>query len=313
MEQVKDSIQIGDITVYNSFKHQILANKGNTYDSTLILDKVYKRHQKLWDGCYAMIFGEENASKFKTEVGMVKWNKALYKDNKEFMEQRVRELLQQNVDSILKESLSGFTTLIDKHRPTAKISIVFVPLQGVTFGGCDQSMFVLDLMDTSNDLNYVLTKGFPHEINHLAYEPTRKHDPDRKTALLNTIDEGLACYYTYKFFKGDIPKRTAVENMSEEDWNWYLQHEKEIFVKSRPYLLESSEKVTPYSCSCGMHRGKKLFEDAPHSICYWLGFRIIESYERNNGVGSWKDVYELPAREVLAKSGYENYINSLKE
>ncbi|MCX2742214.1 DUF2268 domain-containing putative Zn-dependent protease [Pontibacter anaerobius] len=277
----------------------------------LIVNKVYKQHQKLWDGCYAMIFGEENSGKFNNKEGMVVWNRKIYAENREFMEQRVRELLKQNVDSILTSSLAGFTSLIGKHKPKAKISIVFVPLQGVKIGGCDQSMFVLDLMDTDYDLNRVLTEGFPHEINHLAYEPTRATDPDRSTALLNTIDEGLACYYTYKYFGGKITKHRAVENMTEEEWDWYMRNEKEIFTKSKPYLLESSEKQTPYSCNCGMHRGKKLFEEAPRTVCYWLGFRIIEFYEKKHGAGSWKDVYELPVREVMAKSGYEDYINSL--
>ncbi|MFD1187696.1 DUF2268 domain-containing putative Zn-dependent protease [Pontibacter rugosus] len=277
----------------------------------LIIEKVYKRHQKLWDGCYAMIFGEENAEKFNTQKGMADWNRKLYQENRNFMELRVRELLQQNIDSVLAESLKGFTTIIDKHKPKAKISIVFAPLQGLSIGGCDQYMFALDLMDTEHDLSRVVTEGLPHEINHLAYEPTRVNDPDRYTALLNTIDEGLSCYYTYKYFDGELTRNRAVENMTEDEWAWYMQHEKEIFTKAKPYLFVSSETQTPYSCSCGMHRGEKLFEDAPKTICYWLGFRIIEFYEKNNGAGSWKEVYELPVRDVLVKSGYEAYINSL--
>lgn len=311
LEQIPDSIRVGDITVYNSFKHQLLANRGSSYDSALIMNKVYKQHQALWKGCYAMIFGEENASKFNTAEGMVQWNKRLYAEDSVFMKDRVRELLQYNIDSILMASSKGFSELIPSHRPQATISIAFAPLQGILFGGCDQSMFILDLMEKEADIRRVLTEGFPHEINHLAYEPVRAKDPHGATALGQTIDEGLACYYTYQFFDGKISKARAVENMTAAEWNWYIQHEKEIFNKSKPYLFTSSSVATPYSCNCGMHRGKKLFPDAPHSLCYWLGFRIMEFYEKNNGEGSWKEVYELPVKEVLRRSGYEEYIQSL--
>ena len=311
LEHVPDSIRVGDLTVYNSFKHQLLANRGSLYDSSLIINKVYKRHQELWKGCYAMIFGEENAGKFNTAEGMVQWNKRLYKEDSAFMVQRVRELLQYNIDSLLIASLKGFSELIPNYPPQATISIAFAPMQGVLFGGCGQSMFILDLMEKEVDLKRILTEGFPHEINHLAYEPLRAKDLYGATALGQTIDEGLACYYTYQFFNGKISKARAVENMTVAEWDWYLQNEKEIFVRAKPYLLTSSEVSTPLSCSCGMHRGEKLFPDAPKSICYWLGFRIIEFYEKNNGEGSWKRVYELPVRKVLEQSGYEEYIQSL--
>lgn len=44
---------------------------------------------------------------------------------------------------------------------------------------------------------------------------------------------------------------------------------------------------------------------------YWLGFRIIEKYVEKNGPESWKDVYHLSTTDLLEKSGYEQFIDSL--
>lgn len=312
LENVNDSIHIGGITVYNSFKHQLLAHQSGSFDSTLILEKVYRRHQSLWNNCFGMIFGQEKQKLFTTDSGMVAWNRSIYQDHQQFMEERVNLLLQTNTDSIITASLQGFNRIIGPYAPKARISFVFSPIQdGLTFGGCAWDQWCLDLMKKTSDVSVVIREGFPHEVNHLAYRMTRTDDPHNNTALAKTIDEGLACYYTYKFFDGEISKARAVERMTDSAWQWYEEREKEIFTQSSPYFYKERSEVTPYSCNCNMHQGEKLFENAPHTICYWLGFQIIESYEKNNGEGSWKEVYELPVKEVLKKSGYAAYISRL--
>ena len=65
-------------------------------------------------------------------------------------------------------------------------------------------------------------------------------------------------------------------------------------------------------CNCRSGGCKKLFSDAPKTICYFLGFRIIEAYDKKNGPNSWKKIYKLPVETVLRESGYEAYVNSLK-
>jgi len=105
LKSLPDNIKVEDIIIKNLFKSQILAHQGNTYDSIMIIEKVYKPHQALWDSCYAMIFGKENAPKFNTIKGMISWNKTLYPENKEFFDQRAKILLKMNFDSILKTNL----------------------------------------------------------------------------------------------------------------------------------------------------------------------------------------------------------------
>jgi len=306
LEKVPDSIKVGEIVIKNLFKSQILANQGTDFDSIMIINKVYKAHQKLWDSCYAVIFGKENASKFNTEKGMVEWNRTLYLKNKNFFNERAKKLLEINLDSILQNNLNRFNKLVP-YSVKSTMSILFTPITGIFFGGCENDQFAIELNYKDQEIEYTIEKGFPHELNHLAYEPLRENDPDKNTALRQTIDEGFACYFTWIFFNKKISKYEAVENMTENDWNWYLKNEKEIFNKLSPFFKDESGD-NPL-----MRNDKyQLFPNAPKTLNYWLGFRIIESYVKLNGENSWKDIYEMNVQEVLNKSEYKNYIIGLK-
>lgn len=305
LENLPDSIKVDDITIYLAFKNQILAHKNGSYDSLLIINKVYNPHKELWDGCYGMIFGEGNASKFNSAQGMVLWNKTLYPENRKFFNERANILLALNLDSLFKTNLKRFNKLVP-NKPFAKMSILFTPIQGIGFGGCSASQFALELNNTGYDINYALTKGIPHELNHLAYEHFRTSDPLNSTALAQTIDEGFACYFTRVFFDRKISPEKAVENMTKANWEWYMQHEKEIFTKCSPYLYDINGNNPLLR-----NEKFKLFPDAPKSLNYWLGYRIIDFYVQKHGKDSWKAIYTTPIKEVLEKSGYEEYINTL--
>lgn len=306
LKKIPDSVTVNNITILNLFKYQILAHTNSRYDSTLILEKVYKPHKELWNNCYGMIFGEENASKFNTANGMIAWNKSLYPNNKAFFEDRTSELLEVNLNSALKKNLNKFGDLVP-YKPEARISILFTPVQGIGFGGCSSDQFCFELNNVDYDVAYTVEKGIPHELNHLAYEPLRKNDPSEGTALFLTIDEGFACYFTWLFFDKKITKYEAVENMTEKDWRWFSDHEKKIFNSLKRYFNDKSGDNPLLR-----NEKHKVFPDAPKSLYYWLGFRIIESYIKTNGENSWKAIYQTNVREVLDKSGYEAYINSLK-
>ncbi|WP_198139772.1 DUF2268 domain-containing putative Zn-dependent protease [Pedobacter sp. BAL39] len=297
---VSDSVVVEGITIHNLFKSQILAHRQvGKYDSLMILNNVYIKHKQLWDNCYGMIFGANNASKFNTSTGMIAWNKTLYPENKTLFDKKARELLAMNLDSILTVNLRKFNKMVS-YKPKAVISILFTPIQGIGFGGCNAEQFALELNYENNDLDYTVNKGIPHELNHLAYEPNRMKDPNHDTALAQTIDEGFACYFTWVFFDGNIPQHEAVENMSEVEWKWYLAHEKEIFQKVKRYFDETGENPL-------LSNNKfKLFPDAPKTLFYWLGFRIIEAYVKSHGANSWKDIYNLSSEEVFKRSGYGN-------
>lgn len=305
LEELPDSINILGIVIKNLFKGQILAHKGNEYDSTMIIEKVYRPHQKLFDNCYAMIFGESNAPKFNTKKGMIAWNDTLYLKNKNFFDDQASNLLEMNYDSLIKKHLAKFNKMAP-YEVHATISILFAPFADIKFGGCTNNQFALELNNRDESLEYELNIVLPHELNHLAYEPTRIDDPDKDSALRFAIDEGFACYFAWVFLDKDIPKYEAVEDMTENEWNWYLENEADIYNKVKPYFADESGQ-NPLLRNDQL----KLFPDAPKSLNYWLGFRIVENYVKNHGEDSWKDIYEKDVSEVLKESKYEDFINGL--
>lgn len=296
-----DSIKIDDITVYNLFKHQILAHKNNTFDSSLIIEKVFKRQPKIWNDLYGVLFDKEM---FTTNEGMIGWNKKIYHTKKDSIESRVNKLLNIKFDSVLKANLSGLKNLTGRSPKNVKLSIILAPIEGIGFGGMENDAFILDLLDNNFDVINMVQEGIPHEFNHFIYEPTRNEDPNKDTPLRLTIDEGFACFYTYKYFDGKISKSQSVEQMTEEEWQWYLLHEKEIYQKCSSYFYYNGDEDPLRKLGSEMESPKTLF--------YWLGFRIVEFYANKHGDDSWKDLYELPVKEILEKSGYEEYINDLK-
>ncbi len=306
LSMLSDSVQVEGITIKNLFKSQILAHQEDgTFDEKMIIEKVYRPHKALWTECYAMIFGEENAHNFNTEKGMVNWNKELYLENKDFFEERAEILLNINLDSLFENDLKCFNKLLP-YKVKSTISIAFSPILGIHFGGCSDDQFVFEL-NSDQDFEYLIKQGIPHELNHLAYEPLRENDPQGDTALRQTIDEGLACYFTWVFFDDKITKHEAVENMTKEEWNWYIKNEKQLFEQTKKYFNDESGD-NPL-----LRNNKfKLFEQAPKSLNYWLGFRIVEMYVEKHGKDSWKDIYELDVQDVLKRSNYENYIQKLK-
>lgn len=304
LEHVADSVKVGDIVILNAFKHQMLAHKNGKYDSTRIINKVYKPHQKLWDSCYAVIFGDENARKFNTTRGMTEWNNSLYLKNRQMFEEKTNILLDIDLKKTFKKSLVKFNKLVP-YQPKARISLIFTPITGIAFGGCTNEQFALELNNKGIEIPAVLQQDLPHELNHMVYEKFRNADPDHDSALNQTIDEGFACYFTYVFFDGKLEKHETV-HLSKKEWDWLIQHEKELFTQLKKYFADTSGK-NPL-----LQNDKiRLFPDAPGNINYWMGFRIIEKYVEKNGPGSWKDVYHLTAKDLLNKSGYEKYIESL--
>ncbi len=301
VENIPDSIKIDDIVIYNLFKYQILAHKNNSYDSLLLINKVYNLHQKIWTELYGVLFAKEM---FSTKQGMIEWNKKIFDNNRDSIELRVNTLLENKYDSTIRANIKGIKELTGRSPKNVRLSIILAPIDGIGFGGIENDAFILDLL--TNQLNVVnmIQEGIPHEFNHFIYEPTRENDPNKNTPLRLTIDEGFACFYTYKYFNGKISKPQAVEQMTEKDWNWYLQNEKEIYNKCSAYFFYSGND-DPL---------RKLGNDmnAPKTLFYWLGFRIIDFYVNENGADSWKDIYDLPVKDVLEKSGYEKYINELE-
>ena len=226
MKDIPDSVKIDDIVIYNVFKYQILAHDRNSFDSSMIIEKVYNDHAKIWNNLYGVLF---DSAMFTTHRGMIKWNKELFAQRSDSIESRVNRLLDARFDSTLQASLTGLKAITGRTPKNVRLNIILAPVEGIGFGGIENDAFILDLMDPNFDVVNMVQEGIPHELNHFIYEPTRASDPDKDTPLRLTIDEGFACFYAYKYFQGQISKAQAVEQMTTDEWNWYLQHEKQIF------------------------------------------------------------------------------------
>jgi hypothetical protein len=300
VEQIPDSIVVEDVVVYNLFKHQILAHKNDSFDNMMIVNNVYKRHKKIWTELYAVLFDKQM---FSTESGMIDWNKRIFEEKRDSIESRVSRLISARFSEKLKSSLIGIEELTGRTPQNIRLSIILSPLEGIGFGGMENDAFILDLLDNNFNVLNMVEEGIPHELNHFIYEPTRLNDPHKDSPLRLTIDEGFACYYTYRYFDKAITKAQAVEQMTDVDWQWYLAHEKEIYEKCVPFFYYQGDEDP-------LRRLSKELK-APKTLFYWLGFRVVESYVQKNGEDSWLDIYELPVKDLLEKSGYQNYIESL--
>ncbi len=299
---IPDSIHVDDIVIYNLFKYQILAHSKNSFDSAMIVGKVYRRQPKIWNELYGILF---DSVMFSTAQGMIDWNRRIFREREDSIRSRVTRLMDVRFDSALRASITGMKRLTGHTPDNVRLSIILSPMEGIGFGGIERDAFILDLIDNNFDVVEMVEEGIPHELNHFIYEPRRESDPDRDTPLRLTIDEGFACYYAYRYFDGKISKARAVEQMTEDDWSWYMHHEKEIYEKCAQHFFYQGNNDPLRNL------GPEL--GAPKTLFYWLGFRIVEAYVERHGKDSWKDIYDLPVREVLKKSGYPEYVEALPQ
>lgn len=123
--------------------------------------------------------------------------------------------------------------------------------------------------------------------------------------------KGWLNFLTYKYLN-----RTIGEALFGEQTKLLLEREKEIFNRLEPYFFKTNEQGCPIFRHCGRNNScEQVIDDLPDelagNICYFLGFRIIQKYEENNGVDSWKDIYSMPIHDFYAKSGYKEFIDSI--
>ncbi|WP_420459592.1 DUF2268 domain-containing putative Zn-dependent protease [Neolewinella sp.] len=301
LEQFSDSFTLGNITVYNSFREQMLVNRAMPFDTQRIVDNVYRRHQSLWEECYAMAFGPGNAYMFTTDTGMVNWNEGLYRDQRSILDSITTLILSQQVDTMFDYHVTRFKTL-DYVIPAARISLAFTPLTRIGFGGCSNDQFVYELNNPSYDVAYTLKAGIPHELFHII-NAGAIGEAKQFQAIDLAINEGLACYFVWDYFQGSMPKHEAVEEMSAADWAYYLDHEEEIYQRMKPYFDDSTGDNPLLN-----NERYRTFPDAPRSLYYWLGFRIVESYLTTNPGTTIKDLSAVPYAQLLTGSNYEGRI-----
>jgi len=309
VKNINDSISVGNMTIHNAFKHQILAHTGGNFDSLRILKKVYEPNKYVFDNCLGVIFGNENGKMFKPD-GIFEWNKNLLNNYESLISEKLSIIDSIDINDLFNKHLTAVQE-ITHQKGNGKWLVYFGPKDFQIFGGCDNSSMILDMFGdnwNTKDINAV----FAHEIEHLIYSPILENDKNANTGLGITIDEGLAQFFTYKYLNLSVN-----DALFGQQTPLLLNKEKEIFKKLEPYFYKTNTEGCPIFKHCGRSNNcENIITDLPdnlsENICYFLGFRIIQKYEENNGKDSWKDIYKIPINNFYLKSGYKKFIESKK-
>jgi hypothetical protein len=141
----------------------------------------------------------------------------------------------------------------------------------------------------------------PHEIAHVVHRQ-RKGEEDSGTLLSMIITEGLATYFTDRYWGDSMTSAESIE-YSDEEWSWAIQHEQELWTQAKEQLrTRDRDAILPYRS-----RSHRVRPDSPAAVGYFLGYRIVEAYEGRNGKDSYYDIFDLPVAIVLEKSGYGDH------
>lgn len=134
----------------------------------------------------------------------------------------------------------------------------------------------------------------PHEINHMLWRREGSNP-----LLARVMNEGFAVYVD-RLFPGRTRSSAESLGYTAEEWTWAVDHEESIRARFAQDLPDGDqESARRYAA-----RAIRLWPDGPGAIGYFIGLRVVESYVKEHGPGSWRDIYDLSPEEVLERSGY---------
>jgi hypothetical protein len=280
----------GSLRVVNLYKLQaeaLSATAGAPRDSTIarLVRDVYAPYSRFWAG----YLGDE--AEFR------RWTVTLLEPEHPIHE-RLEPLLDVALDRRFTEGVEWLERTTGR-RPVGTWHIVFGP--GWTdMGGLGDIGMVADFTRMRPD-SAAIANLLPHELTHQVHGSAagRAADPDAGSVLERIISEGFASYVSWVYGDG---RRTEAQALgySPDEWAWSVAHERELFDAVQPILSSRERDDTDRVAA----RREQLIDDAPGAAGYFIGLRIVQSYVARNGPDAWKDIYDLPVRQVLAGSGY---------
>jgi len=248
----------------------------------ILVDSLYRPYQLVWDG----YLGDSAA--------FMDWGKGIAFDDLPGFSEKIKKLDLTELEGVFDQTssemakLTGFT-------PEGRWAVLYGPGWCNICGGIDGSM-VIDLANNANASVGDISSWLPHEMNHQIYS---SRNPERvQTVIRRVVDEGLACYVSYLYYQ---KKRTVATELaySEAAYQECLKHEPQIFSLIRDIHGSGDiQEIKKFG-----NRKYKFDVNYPGAIGYFIGFRMVEEYVEKFGEGSWKDIYSLPAVEVMQKSG----------
>lgn len=247
-----------------------------------LLDSVFFPHQELWKGYLG------NDSSF------IDWlNETAFPNLSNYNQKAA------NID--LNKLTQDFEVTVDEmitftgHQPVGKWYLFFGPAW-VNLGGLNDGIMLIDLAHHANSDYDQIVSWLAHEINHQIYSNTSI--PTNFKALKRVLDEGFACYVSYLYHNQNNSIAEEL-NYSDDDYQFCQTHEKELFTLLKKYYSSDEEKVARAFAD----RNFKFSPDYPGAIGYYIGFRVVEEFVKNQGPDSWKKIYVMNPEEVLELSG----------
>ena len=246
-----------------------------------LVDEVWRPHPEFWAG----YLGDKRA--FRA------WAADLL-DPAHAVHHRMAALIDVELDRRFTEG-ADWMRRVTGRRPAGTWYLVFGP--GWTdMGGLSDIGMVADFTRMEAD-SAAIASILPHELTHQVQGAAT--DPDAGTVLHRIVSEGFASYVAFVYGGGSISPARAL-HYSDAEWRWALEHERELFREVEP-MLESRDRADVDRVAS---RGVSLIQGAPGAAGYFLGLRIVERYVAARGPDSWMELYDLPVRDVLRRSGY---------
>lgn len=268
------------IRLMNKYKEKSIVER-----NSILVDSIYKPNSYLWNG----YLGRES--------DFVNWiNNTAYPELTEYIKKAERINLKKLNEYFFKttDSMIKFTA----HEPIGKWYIFFGP-KWTNLGGFGDGTMLIDLAHESNNSLKDIKFFFPHEINHQVYSTTNKQQDS--AVLYRILDEGFSCYVSSLFHKGQT---TIAEELyyTESEYKFCVKNDKEILSLLKENYKSNDKKLSRNFAN----RGYKFSKDYPGAIGYYIGFRIVEEFVKQNGKDSWRKIYSMSPIEVLLKSGILN-------
>ncbi len=127
---------------------------------------------------------------------------------------------------------------------------------------------------------------------------------EAKTFLDELIFKGKIMY----IMKECLPNLSdnIILRFSEEDLQWCLSHEKNIWDEIlKMDILYKSDKISYISFFQDSPFTKGMPKESPGRLGYWIGYKIIHEYMKNEGVELTELMKKTNSQEILLKSKYK--------
>lgn len=277
----KSSISVIDISTYqleimnNYYEHE-------SCDSILI-DSIYSKYPNLWKG---YIGSEEN---------FIDWIHNTAYDELEIYNKKQKELNFEKLEIELENTAKKMTSFTGKQ--TSGTWYIFYGPKWMNLGGFANGTMLIDLAHDDNDSFKNISFYFAHELNHQIYAKTRKKTNTH--VLDRIIDEGFACFVSHLYHDS---KTSIHEELvyTIDEYKYCQNNEEKIIQLLKDNYLSQDKEVSKKFAS----RSCKFQNEMPTAIGYYIGFRIIQEYVKQNGENSWKNIYTLSSLDVLEKSKF---------